>query len=109
MGAGPTGVMCGSNDQAFRTAISQRKEFFQQIGFKAAKVLDVVETPIDELYTMAKVHWQMAFEKDPGNLLEFRFFITYFLFDPGSGPKVVFYISHDDEQQVMKEAGLIPS
>lgn len=33
-----------------------------------------------------------------------------FLFDPGSGtgPKVAFYISHEDEQQVMREAGLLP-
>ena len=109
MGAGPSGVLCGRNDQEFREAIAQREEFFRQIGFRSARVLDVVETPVDECYTMAKVHWHMAFEKEPGNLLEFKFFITYFLYDPGSGPKVVFYISHDDEQQVMKDAGLIPS
>ena len=109
MGAGPSGVMSGQNDQEFRQAIAQRKEFFQQIGFRSAKVLNVIETPLDESYTMAKVHWHMAFEKEPGNLLEFKFFITYFLYDPGSGPKVVFYISHDDEQQVMKDAGLISS
>jgi hypothetical protein len=62
----------------------------------------------DERYTMAKVHWRMVFEKDPGKPLDFKFFITYFLFDQGSGPKVAFYISHDDEQKVMREAGLIP-
>ena len=67
-----------------------------------------LQTPLDERYTMAKVHWQMVFEKDPGNPLDFKFYITYFLFDPGTGPKVVLYISHDDEQKVMKEAGLIP-
>lgn len=51
----------------------------------------------------------MIFEKQPGHPLEFKFFLTYFLFDSGSGPKVVFWISHDDEQKIMQEAGLIPS
>ena len=109
MGADPNGVVCGKNDENFREAIPQRKVFFQQIGFKSAKILNIDETALDERYTMAKVHWHMVFEKEKGNPLDFKFFITYFLFDPGSGPKVVFYISHDDEQKVMRDAGLIPA
>ncbi len=107
MGADPNGVVSIRNDEAFREAIPQRAEFFRQIGFRSAKVLDIAETPLDERYTMAKVHWEMIFEKEPGRPLDFRFYITYFLFDPGTGPKVVFYISHEDEQKVMREAGLI--
>lgn len=107
IGADPNGVLCIANDENFREAIPQRKEFFKQIGFRSAKVLDVAETPLDERYIMAKVHWQMVFEKEPGSAQEFKFYITYFLFDPGTGPKVVFYISHDDEQKVMSDAGLI--
>lgn len=108
MGGGPGGVACGRNDQALREAIVQRRELFRQIGFKRAKVLGVDSTPLDAHYTMAKVHWHMTFEKQPGQPLDFRFFITYFLYDPGTGPKAAFWISHDDEQQVMREAGLIP-
>lgn len=109
MGADPNGVVCGENNEKFREAIPQRRAFFQQIGFRSAKILSIDATPLDERYTMAKVHWQMVFEKEQGNPLDFKFFITYFLFDPGSGPRVVFYISHDDEQKVMKDAGLIPT
>jgi hypothetical protein len=109
MGADPNGVACFQNDAEFRRVIPERKAFFERIGFKSAHVLNVDETALDERYTMAKVHWQMIFEKTPGNSQEFRFYITYFLFDPGTGPKVVFYISHDDEQKVMREAGLLPA
>ena len=109
MGADPNGALCGENNEKFREAIPQRKAFFQQIGFKSAKILSIDETPLDKRYTMAKVHWQMVFEKEQGSPLDFKFFITYLLFDPGSGPRVVFYISHDDEQKVMKDAGLIPT
>ena len=109
MGGGPNGVVCGKNDENLRNAIAKRHSFFQEIGFRSAKVLDVEETPLDEHYTMAKVYWNMVFEKEPGHPLDFKFYVTYFLFDPGSGPKVVFWISHDDEWKVMQEAGLIPA
>lgn len=108
MAGDPGGVSCGRNDQTLRDAFIHRKTFFQQIGFKRARILHVAATPLDGHYTMAKVHWQMTFEKQPGHPLDFRFFITYFLHDPGSGPKAAFWISHDDEQHVMREAGLVP-
>ena len=108
MAGDPNGVSCGRNDQALREAFVKRKAMFQRIGFKSAKVLNVDATPLDERYTMAKVHWHMRFEKEPGHPLDFRFFITYVLFDDGSGPKAAFWISHEDEQQVMRDAGLIP-
>ncbi|MFT3799790.1 MAG: hypothetical protein QM766_01095 [Burkholderiaceae bacterium] len=108
MAGDPHGVSCGRNDQALRDVFIQRKAFFLQIGFKHARVLDMETTPLDDKYTMAKVHWHMTFEKQPGRPLDFKFFITYFLYDPGDGPKAAFWISHDDERQVMQEAGLIP-
>ena len=109
MAGDSNGVSCGRNDQTLRDAFIQRKEFFQQIGFKRANILHLEATPLDEKYMMAKVHWHMTFEKKLGHPLDFKFFITYFLYDSGSGPKVAFWISHDDEQQVMREAWLIPS
>lgn len=107
MAGDPNGVSCGRNDQALREAFIRRKEFFQQIGFKHARILNIEATPLDEKYTMAKVHWHMTFEKQLGHAFEFKFFITYFLYDAETGPKAAFWISHDDEQRVMREAGLI--
>jgi hypothetical protein len=109
MGGDPNGVACLQNDETFRNVIPERRAFFQQIGFRSAKILGVEETPLDERYTMAKVHWHMVFQKQVGHPLDFKFFVTYFLFDPGSGPKVAFYISHDDKRKLMQEAGLIPT
>jgi hypothetical protein len=107
MAGDPNGVSCGRNDQSLRDAFIRCKELFRQLGFKRAKILHVGATPLDEKYTMAKVHWQMTFEKQIGYPLDFKFFITYFLYDQGSGPKAAFWISHDDEQRVMRKAGLI--
>jgi hypothetical protein len=109
MAGDPNGVSCGRNDESLKASFVKRKAFFEQIGFKRAKVLSVDATPLDDKYTMAKTHWQMTFEKEPGDALDFKFFITYFIFDSGSGPKAAFWISHEDEQKVMRDAGLIPS
>lgn len=92
MAGDPHGVSCGKNDDSLKASFSQRKAFFEQIGFRRAKVLNIDATPLDGRYTMAKIHWQMTFEKDPG-----------------SGPKAAFWISHEDEQAVMRDAGLIPA
>lgn len=108
MAGDPAGVSCGRNDQTLRDAFARRRTFFRQIGFKCARILHVAATLLDERYTMARVHWQMTFEQQPGHPRDFRFFITYFLHDPGDGPKAAFWISHDDEQRVMREAGLVP-
>lgn len=108
MGGDPNGV-ASMSVAAMRQAVPARHDFMQQIGFRFAKVLDVAATPLDARYTMAKVHWHLRFEKTPGQPQDFRFHITYFLFDPGSGPKVAFYISHEDERQVMRAAGLLPA
>lgn len=108
MAGDPNGVSCGRNDRQLREAFAQRKAFFKDIGFRRARILDIATIALDARYTMAKVHWYMVFEKDAGHPLEFRFFITYFLHDDGTGPKAAFWISHEDEQRVMREAGLIP-
>ncbi|NUO78165.1 MAG: hypothetical protein HOQ32_19420 [Lysobacter sp.] len=108
MGADPNGAACLSNDAEFRAAIPQRQAFFREIGFRSARVLDIESTALDERYTLAKVHWRMLFEHPQGTPRAFEFYISYVLFDPGSGPKVVFYVSHEDERKTMREGGLIP-
>jgi hypothetical protein len=107
MAADPNGAACIQNDAAFRKAIPGREALFRKIGFKSAEVLKVTETPMDERYTTALVQWRMVFEKEQGKPLEFVFFITYILLAGKDGLKIVFYLSHDDEQKLMRDAGLI--
>jgi hypothetical protein len=107
MGADPNGVVCIPNDDKFRDAIVQRRDLFKQLGFQCAEILHLTETRVDDKYTMVEVHWHMIFEKEPGKEQDFKFFITYFVFDSAEGLKIVFYISREDERKVMREAGLL--
>lgn len=108
LAADPNGVACLANDHAFRKAIPERRAFMAGIGFRSAKILGIEPTPLDPRYMLAKVHWLMVFEPKKGTPKEFRFFITYLLFDDGHGLKVAAYVSHEDEAKTMREGGLIP-
>ena len=109
MGADPNGVFCHRNDASLRQAVEQRRDMYTQMGFKFVEVLNVSESPIDEHYTMAKVQWRVVFEKVKGQPKEFKFQITYFLYDSPEGLRIVFFIAREDEQKVLREAGLLPA
>lgn len=110
MGAGPTGVACAANDQAFRDVIRQRAAFFDECGFREARIAGIEETPLDAHYVLARVHWRMRFEKIAGQPRDFAFPTTYIVHLPADGePKVAFWISHEDERQALRDAGLLPA
>jgi hypothetical protein len=108
MGADPNGVFCHRNDQSLRDAVTQRRAVYMQMGFKSGELLGISSTELDARYTLAKVHWRMVFEKERGRTQAFRFFITYILFDGPEGLRIVLFIAHDDEEKVLREAGLLP-
>lgn len=88
MGGDPNGVVCIQNNEEFRKAIPQRHAFFQQIGFRSAKILGLTETPLDERYTMAKVHWHMIFEKQPAHQYDFNSSSRISCSTPGLVPRL---------------------
>lgn len=106
--ADPNGTFCIHNDAEFKQAAVKREKLFHSLGFKSAKIIGKDVNKIDDSYTMVKVHWRMRFDNPSAKKSDFKFFTTYVLATFGPALKVVFYVSHDDEQKVMKDAGLIP-
>lgn len=106
--AGPKGSVCIHNDDAFREALEQKREFMTGLGFKSAKAVSVVDSRLDQNYSMVKVHWQMEFEKKPGRRIDAEFDNTYFVRHQGYDAQVVCYISHQDEEATMRDLGLLP-
>ena len=106
MGGGPDGVVVGKNED-FRQAMPARKKLFETIGFKKATILKLTQTWLDDHYVLAKVHWQMDFQKKDGTEVKATFYDTYCLYVHEGKAKVVFFISHEDEQKVMKKLGLL--
>lgn len=108
MSADPNRTACVQNDMKWKEAATKREQLFKDLGFKFAKIIDKSVTQIDDNYSMVKVHWPMNFENPSTTRSDFKFFITNFVCAVGGALKVCFNISHEDEQKVMREAGLVP-
>lgn len=106
--AGPGGSHCIRNDETFRKALRQKREFMSGLGFKSAKAVSVVDSRLDQNYSMVKVHWRMEFENKPGRRIDAEFDNTYFVRHEGYDARVVCYISHQDEEKTMRDLGLLP-
>jgi hypothetical protein len=57
---------------------------------------------------MAKVQWQMRFEKNPGKPIDATSSSTYILFIKDDSAKIVFYLTHENLLKIMQELGLLP-
>lgn len=106
MSGGPAGTATGSGDEYLRKATPKRKALFQSIGFQKASLLDVAPTWLDDHYVLAKTKWRMDFKKN-GAIVEAFFDESYFLYADKGSAKAVFFISHEDETEVMRRLGLI--
>jgi hypothetical protein len=107
VGSGPKGVMGGANDATFREMIPQGNARYRDVGGKAFKVTNVELTELDDDNVMATVGWDFAYERrTDGKKGNIAFTNRYFLNTAGEAPKIFAFIT-PDEEQAMKEHGLI--
>jgi hypothetical protein len=107
MDAGPRGVMTFENDERFAQAVREREPFMRGIGFRDAKVLEIEPTTLSDNYSLVRVRWSMWFAPDGRDDLVAEFLIDYLVSITDEAIKVAAYISHDDEEETMRQYGLI--
>lgn len=104
--ASPAGIICGKNDDEFRKRIPQGYEFYKSIGTQSMKIRSKETTQLDDLHNMTKVYWTANYRKKDGKEEDIDFSVIYFTQIQKGEPKIFAYIT-GDEQQVLKERGLI--
>ena len=109
MAADPHGGIQVAKKDDFLAGIAQRQAFFHSLGFQFVKIRPLVETRVDDHYTMVKVHSQMRFEKNAGQPIDLKDVATYILFMQDDTPKIVFYTTHENLMTLLQESGLLPS
>ena len=63
------------------------------------------ETDISDAYTMVTVHWGVTFRKTGDRPIEFD--VTYVIQKTeAEHPKIIMFVTHQDEDQAMKDLGL---
>jgi len=102
--AGPRGVIAQSKAEFIKLA-NEAADFYRQVGQTSAKIISADETPISNEYSMVKVHWGATFKKTGDRLIEFD--VSYFIFRSVPEPKIIMFIAHQDEQQAMRDLGLV--
>lgn len=105
--ASPKGVFGSSNGEDFRRMIPQGFARYRQVGRKAMTITLLKVTELDDFNAMARVDWDFAYERPrDGRNGNIAFQNLYFLNFSTGEPKVFAYITPDEEQS-MKDHGLI--
>ena len=68
-------------------------------------VAGVAESPLSDAYTIAAVTWAATFRKTGDEPIRFR--ISYILRETDDALSVVGFISHEDQESVMRAHGLL--
>lgn len=102
--AGPRGAIAQSKAEFLKMA-EQAAAFYKSVGQTSAKILSIEETPISNEYSLVRTHWATTFQKTEMKTVEFD--VSYVVQRVGEEPKIILFITHQDEQQAMKELGLL--
>ena len=102
--AGPRGAITQSRAEFLRLG-HQAAEFYRKVGQTSAKILSLEDTGISNEYSLVKVHWGVTFRKTGNRMVEFD--VSYLVQKTGPEPKIILFIAHEDEEQAMKELGLL--
>jgi hypothetical protein len=102
--AGPKGTIAVGK-QEFLSKAKQASDFYRSVGLEYGKVLSTKELPITDHHPAITVHWGVKFRKTGDRLVEFD--VTYIIDNTGPKPKIVMFVSHEDEEETMKKLGLL--
>lgn len=103
--AGPKGIMAFSNNEKFIEWLESIQSFNKKSGLQEMTPVKVISSAIGKAYRFATVTWSVVFAGKKDQPIEFD--ISYILFHYGGNYKIVQFVSHEDQEEVMKEKGLL--
>jgi hypothetical protein len=105
MSADPKGVIAQSKVE-FEEKAKEAVSFYRSVGHKSARIISKRIMPICDNYSMVVVRWGVIFEKTGSRVVEFD--ISYIVYESAdSDPRIILFISHQDEKEAMKKLGLL--
>lgn len=100
------GVMAGKNDNQFRETLIQGFEQYRKIDTKRMTVRKVSISSIDNLHCVAHVAWTATYGngENPDIAIDFD---VHYLMQKNNGKPYIFGWISGDEQEALKEYGVI--
>jgi len=105
MFGGPAGVQCVKKED-FLKVLPRRKEFFRSRGLVSSNIDSLTATTLDSKYTLAKVVWNMRFDRSAGEPICSQNTASYILSVANDRFQIVFQIDHQDLTKTVQELGL---
>jgi len=102
---GPQGVQCVKKED-FVKVLPRRKEFFRSRGLAHSKIDSLESSVLDSKYALARVTWNMRFERGTSGPVFSQNAASYVLAKNGDRYQIVFQIDHQDLGQRLRELGL---
>jgi hypothetical protein len=102
--AGPKGTIAQTKTD-FLNLAEKAAEHYKAMGQRSGKLIEAQEDPITNEYNMVTVRWGVEFEKLGDKLVEFD--ISYIVQLTGAEPKIIMFITHQDEDEYMKKLKLM--
>ncbi|MBZ4191898.1 hypothetical protein [Niabella beijingensis] len=103
--AGPEGHAVFKNDESFLEWLQQLQQQQLRSGLQQLRILRFAEARISDSYSQVSITWGAVFEKTGEEPVPFD--ITYYVHLSREGPRIIMYISHEDEAVLRKEKGLL--
>lgn len=103
--ADPNGIMPMENNAELVKKYADIEKHYKQVGRTSSQLVDINTTQLDDQYFLVKVKFGMTFKKTGDELITFD--ITYLMRVFEGKSKIVLYISHEDEMEILKEKELI--
>lgn len=101
--AGPKGTIAQSREDFLKRA-DEAARFYKRVGQTGAHIVSKTYSEISEQYTLVAVHWLATFQKLPEPV---EFDVSYIVDETQREPRIVMFISHQDEEEAMQRLGLL--
>ena len=102
--AGPQGTITQSKKE-YEEKAREAAEFYKSIGQNSARIISKRTIPISNEYSMVVIRWGVTFVKTGSKVIQFD--VSYFVQEIDE-PRIIMFISHEDEQAAMKKLGIRP-
>lgn len=97
----PTNVAPIARDMLIRS-LPVRQKLFDSIGARGMDLAALVETPLDDLHTLAETTWSVRFGPDARSAEPLEFGATFVLRLDGGRWRIVVYLNHHDVVTVVR-------
>ena len=97
--AGPKGSIARGKKEFLEMA-RNATEVYRHAGFQSASIQEYLERPISESFVLVDIHWLAVFDDDAEEEVEFD--VSYIV-QMVEEPKVVMFITHQDESEFLKQ------